>query len=366
MRKFYVLVLSAMFALGPMAAVAEELPAEEEETVDTRASVMVDDHIGAGGYIKMNKTFNNSLVLGGDKIIDESKVPNGIGLFAGHILDLSGNYEYGIHAAGEMKITSKYERDLFAVGGKIYLAKEAEVMRDAFLAGEDIGIFADIHGDALIAAKKIVLSDVVIDGDLKTAAKNIDFRGDVVIKGEFAYSDQSVITGKFEAAKTSTFHSPFIGFEINGMVLAFFNLASSIVILLVFLFFVRNFSRRVVNDAEKYSGNDIVMTLFGGLAAAIVLPVVSALLLITIIGVPAGLILLLAWVLLLVISSTATAIFIAARVMPKMNTIVASILVLLLFAVFSMVPYLNIACTICEVCFGLGLIAKGLFIEKKA
>jgi len=136
-------------------------------------------------------------------------------------------------------------------------------------------------------------------------------------------------------------------------------------ILLVFLFFARNFSRRVVNDAEKYNGNDIIMSLFGGLGAAIIAPVVAAILLITIVGIPAGLILMLVWVVLLAVSSTVSAIFIAARVMPRTNTIIASILVLLLFAIFSMIPYLNIACKICEICFGLGLIAKGLFIEKK-
>lgn len=388
MRKFYVLVLSAMFALGPMAVVAEDVPAvdevpavveetstvvdetdkddKNEEVVDTRSSVMVDERFGAGGYIKMKKSFNNSLILAGDKIIDESSATNGIGLFAGHLLNLSGNYEYGFHVAGEMKIASKYERDLFAVGGKIYLAKEAVVSRDAFMAGEEIGIFADIHGDAMIAAKRIVLSDVIIDGDLKTAAKNIDFRGNVVIKGEFSYSDQSVITGKFEAAETNTYHMPFLDFEINGMVLVCFQLAASIMILLTFLFFARNFSRRVVNDAEKYNGNDIAMSLFGGLGAAIIAPVVAAILLITIVGIPAGLILMLVWVVLLAVSSTVSAIFIAARVMPRVNTIIASILVLLLFAIFSMIPYLNIACKICEICFGLGLIAKGLFIEKKA
>ncbi len=387
MRKFYVLVLSAMFALGPMAVVAEDVPAVDEvpavveevstvmgeadeddgneEVVDTRSSVMVDERFGAGGYIKMKKSFNNSLILAGDKIIDESSATSGIGLFAGRLLNLSGNYEYGFHAAGEMKIASKYERDLFAVGGKIILTKEAVVLRDAFMAGEDIDIFTDIHGDAMIAAKKLVLSDMVIDGDLKTAARDIEFRGNVVIKGEFVYSDQSVVTGEYEAAKSSTYHVPFADFEISGMVLVCFQLAASVMILLTFLFFARNFSRRVVNDAEKYNGNDIVMSLFGGLGAAIVLPLVGAFLMITLVGIPAGLLLLAMWGVLLAVSSTVSAIFIAARVMPKVNTIVASILVLLLFAIFSMIPYLNIICKICEICFGLGLIAKGLFIEKE-
>lgn len=415
MKKFYVLVLSAMFAMGPIAVVADEpqydcsegeveaacidsaemnevmkivddydakVDSEKEseesveptetidttgmvESVDTVGSLMIDERFGVGDKIEMNKTFNNSLFLAGNYIADESSAVNGIGFFAGRQLNLSGNYEYGVHAGGELLIKSKYERDLFAVGDKIILANEASVARDAFMAGNEITILTNIHGDAVLAGNKIIFGDVTIDGDLKVAVNEIEFRGNTVVKGEFLHNDTAEVRGKIEAAKTSTYHVPFVDIKINEMMIVCFQLAAAIVIFIVFRFIARNFFNGICESAKTDNGNEITVTFFGGAIAAIVAPVLAAILMVTIVGIPAGFILLFIWGLLLALSSSACASFIAAKVMPNMNNIVSTILVLILFTILSMIPYLSIVCTIAEICFGLGLIARALFVEKK-
>ena len=391
MNKLFVVLLSFMFAFAPVAnVISEEVPektaseetapvvtigaeeaatedeAQAEEVVKTSAFVLVDDRFGGGDYIKTeNKTFNNSLFYAGNTIVDTSKVETGIGFFAGRDLLLSGQYEYGLHAANTIVINSAYERDLFALGNIISITEDAQIGRDAFIAANELKVYANIHGDAMIAANKVIFENVTIDGNLRIAASKVEFRGDVTVKGEYLHNDNIESSGLVVAASTSTYSLPIVEFHIDPIWVMFFQLAAAIVLLLVFIFIARNFSRKIRNEAETANSNEIMLTFFMGVCAAILAPVLAALLMIAVVGIPAGLILLLAWVVLLAVSSVVTAIYVASKFMPNMNTIIGSVLVLILFAIFSMLPYISIAAKVCEVCFGFGLMFKALTVEKK-
>ena len=394
MNKLFVALLSMMFAFAPVAtAVSEEVPAEKaDETIEvtsepietigelkdetsteddvvmnTRSSTIIDERFGVGSYIETkNKTYNNSLFFGGDTIIDGSNVKTGIGFFAGSKLFLTGNYEYGVHAADTMTINSSYERDLFALGNYIVVSNEASIARDVFMAANEIKISTYLHGDAMFAANKVILDNLTIDGDLRVAAKEVVFEGDVTIKGEFVYNDNLEVDGEYTAENTTTYHMPTIELKFNNMVVMCFQLAAAIAIAVVLMCIARNFFKDIREGAVSVDGNEMLTTFFTGICGAIIAPLIIALLLITIVGAPAGLLLLLAWIVLLGVSSVVTAAFIAARIMPKMNNLIGTILVLVVFAVLSLVPYLNLFVKICEVGFGFGLIFKALFSEKKA
>lgn len=403
MRKFYVLILSAMFAMGPVAVVAEDVPevapevvevkeateevvidelvetvgAEEstDESTDDETAAEVDtkfsisgDRYGIGAdFVILNKEYTSSTFYAGETIYDKS-LTQGMGVFVGNKVSVAGLYEYGFHAANELNITGMYVRDLFAIGNTINIKECAEVPRDVYVAASTVNIEANIGGSAFIAADKIVLNNIKIEEDLRVSARELEFVGDVEIAGKLIKNDDLILTNSenVKIAEIEDYHIMNFDFVIkNKMLLVVLHLASMIVTAVVFILLAKKFAEKIKQDAKKMDVSEMFMTLCFGAGFGIGMPLLAALLMILIIGIPASLILLLAWVLFMCVATSITALFVGTKVMPNMNPILSTSLVLVLIVVLNLIPYVKVILIIAEICFGLGLIAKALFTEKK-
>lgn len=422
MNKWFVLVLSAMFAMAPVAVVAEEIPetvesatyeaatdaeideflkeigevddikdvkdvieedkisentdepvetvgAEEETPVKKSQFNVSGDRYGFGSHqASLANEFNSSVFFVGESIKDQSLTP-GVGFFIGDKINVGGLYEYGVHAANELNINGIYVRDLFAIGNTININEDAALPRDVYMAGGTINVRADIGGSAFLSAKRIVLDNVRITEDLRIAASELEFIGDVEIGGTLVKNDSLNMINS-ESAKINAveeYHIEQFDFVIkNKMVLVLIHLATMIVTAVVFHLFAKNFFSKTSAEAKHATSIDVASIFGMGVFFLICMPVIAAVLLITIVGIPAGLILLLAWILFLCLSTTVTASYLGAKVMPSMNVIISTILVLILIVLVNLIPYVNIVFIVAEVAFGLGIIGRELLMKKAA
>ncbi|MBR5027028.1 hypothetical protein IKX64_00305 [Candidatus Saccharibacteria bacterium] len=354
MKKIIGILLSAVFALTPATVFA------------TQADLRLN-----GDYdFKTSDEFNSSTFFAGNKVEDNAVV-HGIDFAFGSEVENKGSYEYGFHAGNKVVTSGTYERDLFAFGSEIVIAREAKIARDFYAAGSKIEINSNIPGSVFATASKIVLNNVTIGGDLRVAAAEVEIIGDVKIGGTFVYNEDLNVVGKdtMIAGEIETYQPILLSFRWNEnlrIIFAVLSLASSIVIAVVFILIAKRFFNSLKEKAETADAKYVLVNLGIGLLGVIVVPVLAALLIATIVGIPAGLLLLLAFVIALVLSVTVFAAFVGGKIMPKQSAILSTTIVLILMAVIGYIPVAGwIINSVCGL-IGFGIILTSIFDKKVA
>ncbi len=354
MKKLIGILLSAMFALAPTTVLAVE--------ADLRFN---------GDYeFKAEGEYNSSAFFAGNEV-EDGAVVHGIDFAFGNEIENKGSYEYGFHAGNKLVTRGNYEKDLFAFGNEIVVAEEAKVARDFYAAGSKVEIKSNIPGSVFVAASKIILNNVTIGGDLRVAAGEVEIIGDVKITGAFVYNEDLNVVGKdtMVAGEIETYRPILLSFRWDNnfkIIFAVLGLASSIVIAVVFILIAKRFFDCVKEKAASADAKYVLVNLGIGLLGVIVVPVIAALLTATIIGIPAALLLLFAYVIAIVLSVTVFAAFVGGKIMPKQGSILSATIVLVLMAVIGYIPVvgwmINSVCTL----IGFGIILTSIFDKKVA
>ncbi len=357
MKKFFALVVAAFAVIGP-ALISPVVSAAEKDL-----------RFQADYELNTTGEYNTNTFFSGNKLKDSSTT-RGIGFQFGGEIENSGNYEYGFHAANKIVVNGKYEKDLFAFGNQIVISSEAQIARDLYAAGNKIEIKANIPGTAFVAARRIVLNNVTIDGDLRVAAAEVEIIGDVKITGTFAYNEDLNIIGEsdFVAGHTEMYQPLTFGFRLGKsakIIFAILSLAMSIVTSIVFILIAKKFFN-YLKERTKEADGMFVLKKFGiGLLAAVVTPIAAVVLIATIIGIPAAIILLFAFMIALVLSLTIFAAFVGNKIMQNQSTILSATIVLVVLALVGMIPVVGWVLNTAGVLIGFGILVSAIF-EKNA
>lgn len=120
---------------------------------------------------------NNSVVIAAPVAGDIFAVGNTIDISgsseasifaAGRTLSITGAVQDDLRAAGSIvSIGSNIAHDLFAAGSSVIITKDSHVHGDAYVAGETVTISGTVHGNVKSAANKVIVtSTAVIMGDI--------------------------------------------------------------------------------------------------------------------------------------------------------------------------------------------------------
>ncbi|PIR69347.1 MAG: hypothetical protein COU47_03180 [Candidatus Niyogibacteria bacterium CG10_big_fil_rev_8_21_14_0_10_46_36] len=250
-------------------------------------------------------------------------------------------------AGGSVNVAGNTEKDLFAAGGIVNVTRP--VGEDARLAGGTVSVDAPIGGDLLLAGGTLILTNSVqVGGDLWAAGGTITFGGNVAgeariaggeifingtitgpvtIKAErLSFGSQAHVAGPItyrgvnEAVIQSGADVGVIDFEkkearATGVRDAFkFSLGAFffakllmmiVVALLLIKFFGKKVSGVVASSSEKFWSN-----LGIGVLGLIATPIISIILMVTVLGAFAGILLLIAFIFFVLIGCTIASLFI--------------------------------------------------------
>jgi hypothetical protein len=354
MKKIIGIILSALFALTPTSVLALQS--------DLRFN---------GDYeLKTGGEYNSSAFFAGNAV-EENAVVHGIDFAFGNEIKNSGSYEYGFHAGNKLVTRGTYEKDLFAFGSEIVVSEEAKIARDFYAAGNKIEIKSNVLGSVFVTANKIVLNNVTIGGDLRVAAAEVEIIGDVTISGKFVYNDDLNVVGKdtMVVGEIETYRPIILSLRWNSnfkMIFAVLGLASSIVVAVVFILIAKRFFNGLKEKAKVVDAKYVFVNFGVGLLGVIMVPVVVALLAATIVGIPAALLLLFAYIIALVLSVTVFAAFVGGKIMPKQSSILSATIVLILMTAVGYIPVvgwmINSVCAL----IGFGIMLTAIFDKKIA
>jgi len=319
MQRVWGLILTGFLVVGftimPAVAGAAEFKTGEQTNFPFGETIQ-DDLYMAGATVSSAGTILGDGLFAGGNVLLSGPIAGDAAAGGGTVTvlaDVSGDLRL---AGGTVVIQSGVGEDLLVAGGQLTIAGPG-IGGEAVIAGGQVTITAPIAGKARIYAGEVFI-DSVIGGDVEIHADKVTLGENAVLGGYFAYSapqeatiaDGAVIAGetvysevkasgeKVDKAGIAAFFAVLVG----GLLLAKFFMLLLGALLLGFL--LKRFAKEVVTRSAANPLNQLVR---GGIWT-IVLPVVSVFLLITVIGIPLGILGFLAFSGVMILANFAAAI----------------------------------------------------------
>lgn len=311
------LIIGALVALGlvlPVFAGAFEFRIEEQPVLG-QGEAVIDDLYIFGETVTSNGTVTGDVIGAGRRLLIEGVV-SGDAMLAGETVTVTGDVDDDVRAVGsDVVITGRVGSDVMAFGQAIQLAGE-QVGGDVFLAGEKLNVNTNVSGDVKIYGAHVVINGA-ISGNVEVEAEDLTLGSSANITGNLTYSGKqelvqeegAVVQGEIvyterKAMREGT-QKAAVGFLTFGLLLKFLSLfATALFFGLVF----KRYSNDLVNRGFARPLRNVGL----GLASFILLPILGVLLLVTLVGIPLGILTFIGFVGLIIMSMIFTPVFLGS------------------------------------------------------
>ncbi|MFA6304376.1 MAG: hypothetical protein WCV73_02380 [Patescibacteria group bacterium] len=300
MKNLFKLAVFSLILAMPIISLAAEFRAGDTPSIGRDEAITNDVYMG-GGNVTSAGSISGDLITGGGNIVISGDVGADI-IVAGNNISILSNIGDDVRAVGNtVIITGHVEGDLLAGGGQIVVSGVG-VGGDVVIGGGNIRLDAPVSGNLLIGGGTVYINSA-IGGNVKIDAEKITFGKNAVISGNVTYKsikemvkeDGVTIKGSVDfklREKKTVSHQALLGIFSAFMLWKFLALlACSLVIGLSF----KRYSKEIVALAVKKPW----LELGRGLIVMIVTPIISIMLLFTLVGIPFGILGLLAYVIMM-------------------------------------------------------------------
>lgn len=281
-----VLILLAMSSTGALFA-------QHGGLTVTKSGQVTGDIYMAGATVQVLADVEGDVVVAGGSVTIVNSVSDDV-LAAGGTVSITANVDDDIRSAGgSVVVTGNVGDDAVIAGGSVTLGPGSTVGGRAWLAGGTITVAGNVGQELKAAGGEIILAGT-IDGDVELYAESIEIQPSAVVKGNLTYSApkeavvhegariEGVVTWQ-ELDLRRDLGGPGWGFA--GTLVFFLSLAVSAIVL--FLIYP-HLSTSVVQRLQHAP----LMSFGIGLVVLFATPFVVLMLLVSVLGVPLGLIVL--------------------------------------------------------------------------
>ncbi len=312
------------------------------------------DLIAAGGSIEVAGRVDDDAWIAGGSLIIDGEIGDDLRVAGGDI-HLRGSVADNVMIAGGTITTSSKSDvggDLDAAGGSIEIA--GHVGADLSCNGGSVVIGGTIDGNTTICADDIrILQSARIQGDLEyTSDKEIEIPAGTVI-GDVVY--------KRSEKKVEDIYS-----KTTSSIISFLS------ILLIGLLMVRFTGNTTIRVSDTIA-TQILKSLGSGVLLLIAIPLIAMILMITVIGIPLGLIVLFAYIVILYISKIFVGLAIGRRIVTYAKKEISSpywhlVVGLIVIAFATRIPLVGFLISLIVILAGLGALVmtwKSMSDESK-
>lgn len=298
--KYGVMVLMVVL---PLVSFASEFRAGENSSLGS-AEKIVDDMYMAGANVTSAGVVNGDLFVAGGNVVVSGDVSSDL-MVAGSNLNVLSNIGDDARVfGGTVIVNGKIKGDLMVGGGQVTISGIG-IGGDATIGGGNVHIDAPVSGDLLLGGGNIYIN-APIGGNVKIQAEKITLGKNAVIEGNLSYESKkelvqeegSVVKGVVDFKPMQKRDEPkkiLPGIISAFLIWRFFAmLAGSLIVGLL----LHRFSKDVV---EIGVGRPVYQ-FFKGILVIIVLPIASVILLMTMLGIPFGVLGMLGFVALFIFS----------------------------------------------------------------
>lgn len=306
----------------------------------------------------------NLLLAGND--VKSSASMNGLLFVAGNRVGLTTDSDYGFVAGNIVNISAWTNKDLFAAGNVVTLEKEANIGRDAYVAGSTVIVETDLDGDLSVMADTVELHDVQIEGNLNIEANKILIKGSTVIEGVTNYNSNAIVENldKLDCDSIEVYQQKQNVAENMVMVWSgkFLSMLMLFLCTIIILAIFRHlYSRLVAASDMTQFGNNIGL----GVAVLIAMPLLGLIALCTILLAPLGISILALWMIAIYLAQGFAGVWLGHLLVThalksKGGFVIDALVGILILGVLSLVPFVGVATGFLGLVLGLGLIMQCL------
>ena len=314
------------------------------------------DYYAAGRNIELTDEVEGDVFAAGCPVLIESHV-KGDGALAGCQITLRGKIDHDLYAAGgSVRLEGEIAGNARMAGGQITISRQARIAGRTTLAGGRVEISGNTGRYLKVFANKLRLNGEV-QGDADLTARSIEIGPAARIMGKLIY--RSAKEAKIDPAAQIAGGTTHLTLEVSKsaaqagrvalVVFLIFKLVCLLGLMLLGMVLILVFPK-FAQDAAGTIASDPGKSLALGLALLVTLPFAAMLLMMTVIGIPLGMTVLLFYPLALLIGYLTAAYFIGARSAAKLRPgiamtrgrrILSLVLALLALSIIGLVPILG-------------------------
>ena len=316
--------LKLLGALGAIITIILFVGLGVARAADSRAELQKGEtyngvYIRSAERVEVRGTVNGDVILAGSNVIIDGNV-NGSVYAAGSKVEVRGTVQGNVHAAGsEVVYGGQGAGSVFLAGSTVESSSQAKA-KNIFAAGSDVDVAGELSSNAYAAGSRLIYS-AKTGGDVSLAASQITVASSATIAGNLKYqSEQQAkvendrsIAGSINRVQ-ETRQSTSERFLARLADTAYW-LAANIAIAAVLLWF----TPRLYVPALAAFRNQSVNNYLKGVIFVIFVPVGLLIGLLTIVGIPLMLLLGLVYILVLVLSPTASAYFVGDWLLKRLQ-----------------------------------------------
>ena len=378
MKKLALLII-AFFTLT-ITSVSPALAQNKEIIVITENETINRDYFGFAERVEVNGTINGDAYIAGGMVFVNGTI-NGDLLAAGGNLTISGTVTGDVRAAGgNIQLTGADVGGNVTLGGGNVNIDESTQIQGSIVAGSgNLQVFAPIGRGATIGAGSVTLANS-IGSDVKAATDDLNLTSNANIKGDLTYwserdaniSEGATVSGNIvkelpkdrEVNRNDAEFAGDAAKALGGMLLAVkvLDLFWLTIIGLLIIILLPNFSTRTSNIASKKLGWAILV----GFLALIILPIISIIFMITLVGIPVAILIFLLFMFMFwigrVFALLALGRFVMGRISKKNNSNQVAYLVgILIYLILALIPVIGFLTSVAVSLSGVG----ALLMSKK-
>lgn len=275
----------------------------------------------AGNTIKLDGTIDGTTFAAGREITVNGQI-NGDLFIAGEVVVINGKVNGNLYAgARQILVKGQVMGDMFGAGQTLELTDEAYLHRDLLAAGAQIVQSGQVGRQLFASAQNLVIAGVVND-NAKLAVEKLELKDRAQIKGNLHYASPAqadIAAGAKVAGETSWKKvTPQVRQERKEFGDEIFWVIIGIAGALLVWFIITIWRPQFWSETAGAISREPLKTIGIGALAVFFMPFLAVLLMITVIGLPLGVILALAYGVGLYLSKIIAAVFIGTWLAGKL------------------------------------------------
>src|SRR3989344_2936150 len=286
MNKFFIFAVLGVVTILPALALGADVRVGEQPSVGAGERITDDVYIVGGSVLSSGVIFGD-LIAGGGNIVVSGSVGGDLIALGGSVTVTSNIPDDVRIGGGNIVVQGTVGGDLLVGGGQVSITSP-RVGGDVIVGGGIIRIDGAVGGDVVAGGGEIYVNGA-ISGNVKVRADKLTLGKNAVITGNLTYTAQKEMTQEEGAVvRGKVTYEPRADTAKSGArvlaVLGLGKLAALLACALVVGLIFRRYAREIVTHVTRSPLSELGR----GLIIVIVLPVLSVLLLITVVGIPLG------------------------------------------------------------------------------
>lgn len=287
------IILLAVALIIPAFVLAAEFRTGEQPSLSSDETVS-DDLYMAGGNVSASGTVGGDLLATGGNVIVNGRTTGDVAA-AGGSVSIIGNVEDDVRAAGgTILVQGRVGNDVVIGGGQVTIGGPG-IGGDVFVGSGTLRLDAPVTGSVKVGGGEVYIN-AAVGGDLEVMADKVTLGPKASIAGNFTYTAPKEATleegasVRGETTYTESKRVGDIGLSAAGIAaIASLWFLGRFLMTFIAAFAVAFLLRRYSEDLVKTAAGQPLLEIGRGLVFFIVTPIVSVGLLFTIIGIPLGL-----------------------------------------------------------------------------